>query len=112
MSRELEYLASEAIRGRVSRRTFLGRAAALGVALPVASKLLSSTALAQGPQKGGNLVCGLVGGESTNSLDPATWLSQVPQIFGKCWGETLVYAAPEDGSPRGMLAESWKRPTT
>ncbi len=108
MSRELDHLAIEAIRGRISRRAFLGRAAALGVALPVASKLLSSTALAQSPVKGGNLVCGLVGGESTNSLDPATWLSQVPQIFGKCWGETLVYAAPEDGSPKGMLAESWE----
>ena len=58
MSRELEYLASEAVRGRISRRAFLGRAAALGIALPVASKLLSSTALAQEPQKGGDLVCG------------------------------------------------------
>src|ERR1044071_9317327 len=101
MSRELDFLAREAIRGRLSRREFLGRAAAFGMALPVATKLLSSTALAAGPQKGGDLVCGLVGGESTNSLDPGTWASQVPQIFGKCWGETLVYAAPEDSSPKG-----------
>src|SRR6185436_6725954 len=91
MSNELDFLAIEAVRGRLSRREFLGRAAALGLALPVATKLLSSTALAQGPQKGGDLVCGLVGGESTNSLDPALTLTQVPQIFIKCWGETLVY---------------------
>jgi peptide/nickel transport system substrate-binding protein len=108
MSREIEFLAREAVRGRLDRREFLGRAAALGLTLPVASKLLSSTALAQGPQKGGDLIVGLVGGEATNSLDPATWLSQVPQIFGKTWGETLVYASPIDASPTPMLAESWQ----
>jgi len=108
MTREIEFLAREALRGRLNRRDFLGRAAALGLTLPVASKLLSSTALAQGPQKGGDLIVGLVGGESTNSLDPASWLSQVPQVFGKTWGETLVYSNPEDGSPVPLLAESWE----
>jgi peptide/nickel transport system substrate-binding protein len=108
MSNELEFLAREAARGRLSRREFLGRAAALGVAAPFATNLLSSTALAQGPQMGGDLICGMVGGESTNSLDPAKMLSQVPQVFGKTWGETLVYASPEDKSPTPMLAESWE----
>src|SRR5918999_6428543 len=108
MTREIEFLAREAVRGRLNRRDFLGRAAALGLALPAASKLLASTALAQAPQKGGTLKVGLVGGESTNSLDPATWLSQVPQVFGKTWGETLVYSKPEDGSPVPLLAESWE----
>jgi len=108
MSAELEYLAREAVRGRLNRREFLGRAAALGLALPAATKLLTSTALAQGPQRGGDLICGLVGGESTNSLDPATLASQVPQVFSKCWGETLVYSKPEDGSPVPLLAESWE----
>jgi peptide/nickel transport system substrate-binding protein len=108
MSRELDYLAREAVQGRLNRREFLGRAAALGLALPAASQLLATTALAETPRKGGDLVCGLVGGESTNSLDPGSWLSQVPQIFGKCWGETLVYAAPEGGGPTPMLAESWQ----
>ena len=64
--------------------------------------------LAQGPQKGGDLLVGLVGGESTNSLDPAEQLTQVPQVFTKTWGETLVYAEPEDSSPMPMLAESWE----
>ena len=87
MSRQIEFLAREAVRGRLNRRDFLGRAAALGLTLPVASKLLSSTALAQGPQKGGDLVCGLVGGESTNTLDPASWTTQVSaglrQVLGR-----------------------------
>lgn len=107
MTRELDFLAREAVRGRLNRREFLGRAAALGFTATMASQLLAGTALAQAPQRGGALKCGLVGGEATNSLDPATWLSQVPQIFGKCWGETLVTQKPEDGSPVGMLAESW-----
>jgi peptide/nickel transport system substrate-binding protein len=108
MSNELDFLAREAARGRVSRRAFLGRAAALGVTLPAASKLLTSKVLAQGPQRGGDLVCGLAGGESTNTLDPALWTTQVSQNFGKCWGETIVYADPETSGPAPMLAESWE----
>ena len=95
MSRQLDFLAREAVRGRLSRREFLGRAAALGLTAPLAAKLLTSTTLAQGPQMGGDLVVGMVGGESTNSMDPAKMLSQVPQVFGKVWGETLVYVSPD-----------------
>ena len=32
----------------------------------------------------------------------------MPQIFTKTWGETLVYADPEDSSAVPMLAESWE----
>jgi peptide/nickel transport system substrate-binding protein len=107
MTRQLEFLAREAALGRMNRREFLGRAAALGITAAAASHLLATSALAQTPQRGGALTVGLVGGESTNSLDPATWLSQVPQVFGKIWGETLVYSNPQDGSPVPLLAESW-----
>jgi peptide/nickel transport system substrate-binding protein len=107
MSGKLDYLAREAARGRLSRREFLGRAAALGVTAGAAGTLLSSAVRAQGPQRGGTLRMGLTGGESTNSLDPATFLTQVPQNFGKCWGETIVYQSPEDGSAQPLLAESW-----
>jgi peptide/nickel transport system substrate-binding protein len=107
MSDQLKFLARETVRGRVSRREFLGRAAAFGLSLPAASKLLTSAALAQGPQMGGHLVVGMVGGESTNTLDPAQQLTQVPQVFTKTWGETLVIASPEDSSAVPLLAESW-----
>ena len=108
MSRELEYLSRNVVSGRLSRRDFLGRAAALGIGATFASSLLSSAAKAQTPNKGGTLKMGLVGGESTNSLDPATWLTQVPQNFGSTWGELLVVQSPEDGSPQPVLAESWE----
>ncbi len=107
MSDKLNYLAREAARGRLSRREFLGRAAALGVTTAAAGTLLSSAVKAAGPKRGGTVRLGLSGGESTNSLDPATWLTQVPQNFGKTWGETLVYQSPEDGSALPLLAESW-----
>ncbi|RWM03650.1 MAG: twin-arginine translocation signal domain-containing protein [Mesorhizobium sp.] len=97
MSKELEYLSRRVASGKLSRRDFLGRAAALGVAAPFANSLLSSAARAAGPVKGGTLKAGMVGGASTDSLDPALDASQVPFAFGKVWGETLVELAPGGG---------------
>ncbi|MFA5537886.1 MAG: ABC transporter substrate-binding protein [Gemmobacter sp.] len=108
MNDELRYLLARAAQGKHSRRAFLGRAGALGVTAAMANGLLASAVSAQAPQKGGHLRMGLQGGESTNSLDPATWLTQVPQNFGSTWGELLVLQSPEDGSPQPVLAESWE----
>lgn len=107
MSDELKYLSQQAARGLVSRRDFLGRAAALGVAAPFASSLLSSAVQAAGPKKGGDLVLGLQGGSATDSLDPATFASDMPTLFGKSWGETLTMTTP-DGGVTGQLAESFE----
>lgn len=108
MSKELDFLSRCVAAGKMNRRDFIGRAAALGASAAFANSLLTSAAQAQAPQKGGELKMGLVGGESTNSLDPATWLSQVPQNFGLTWGEHLVVQSPEDGSAQPVLAESWE----
>ncbi len=104
MSKELEFLSRHVGLGNMSRRDFLGRAAALGVAAPFANSLLGSAAFAAEPVKGGTLKAGLQGGEATNSLDPASFLSQVPFSFGKCWGDYLV-RLNRDGSLRNRLAE-------
>lgn len=106
MNDEFRYHLARAARGKLDRRTFLGRAAALGVASATASSLLATAAHAQGPRRGGTLTMGLVGGESTNSLDPALALSQVPQIYGYCTGETLVTVDPS-GNLSPKLAEEW-----
>jgi peptide/nickel transport system substrate-binding protein len=97
MSSELEFLSRYVARGKLSRRDFLGRAAALGVSATFANGLLSSAARAEGPVKGGTLKAGLVGGESTNVLDPALAMTQVPFAFGKMWGELIVELSPEGG---------------
>ena len=108
MSEELRFLSRAVAVGKLSRRDFLGRAAALGVSAAFANTMLSGAARAQAPQKGGALKMGLVGGESTNSLDPAQFLTQVPQNFGSTWGELLVLQSPEDGTAQPVLAESWE----
>lgn len=105
MTQELKYLAARTAAGKLDRRAFLGRAAALGVTGAVANTMLSSSALAAGPKKGGLIKAGLQGGESTNSLDPATWASSVPLTFGRCWGETLVEVNAA-GDVVNALAES------
>lgn len=104
MSRELEFLSHRVAVGKMSRRDFLGRAAALGVTSVVANSLLGSAAQAAGPVKGGTLKAGLQGGESTNSLDPALDTSQVPFNFGRQWGEFLFRLNP-DGSLQNLIAE-------
>jgi peptide/nickel transport system substrate-binding protein len=105
MSRELEFLSHSVISGRLNRRDFLGRAAALGASAAFANSLLASAAQAQSPVRGGVIKGGIQGGEATNSLDPATFLSQVPFNFAKCWGEYLVALAP--GGLENRLAEEF-----
>ena len=105
MSNELNFLSEAVAKGRLTRRDFLGRAAALGVSAAMANSLLAGAARAQSPVKGGILKAGLQGGESSNVLDPALNLSQVNFNFGKCWGELLVELAP-DGSLENRIAES------
>jgi peptide/nickel transport system substrate-binding protein len=97
MSDELAFLSRYVARGKLSRRDFLGRAAALGVSATFANSLLASAARAEGPVKGGILKAGLVGGESTNVLDPALAMTQVPFAFGKMWGEMIVELGIDGG---------------
>jgi peptide/nickel transport system substrate-binding protein len=103
MSKELKYLAARVAAGKLDRRAFMGRAAALGVSGVVANSFMASTAFAA--KKGGYLKAGLSGGESTNSLDPASFATQVPLHFGRTWGETLVETTPT-GEVENRLAES------
>jgi peptide/nickel transport system substrate-binding protein len=107
MSKELNDLSLRVIRGLMNRRDFMGRAAALGVAAPFASQILSGTARAN-PVKGGHFVMGLNGGQSTDSLDPGLAASTVPANVNYGWGEGLVITDPHDGSAQPWLAESWE----
>ncbi len=103
---ELSYLSGLVAKGRMSRRDFLGRSAALGIGLAAAGSLLSTAARAQGPVRGGTIRLGMQGGASTDSLDPGLATNQVAAIVCHLWGETLVWLAP-DGSPIPVLAEGW-----
>ncbi len=104
MTKELEYLSRRVATGKMSRRDFMGRAAALGVAAPMATSMLTTAAKAAGPQKGGVIKAGIQGGESTNSLDPATYASSVPFVNGRTFGDTLVNIKA-NGDLEHVLAE-------
>lgn len=104
MTTELDYLSRRVAAGKLSRRDFLGRAAALGATAAFANGLLTQAAQAQGAVKGGTLRAGLVGGESTDGLDPAEINNQVKGALARCWGEKLV-DVNADGSLRATLAE-------
>ncbi|KIC07582.1 peptide ABC transporter substrate-binding protein [Leisingera sp. ANG-M1] len=107
MNRHMQYLASQAAAGKLSRRDFLGKAAALGFTAVSANLLLSNAAQAAGPQKGGTLRMALQGGSTTDSLDPALTTNQVGLMLIRMWGEPLVELAP-DGGIEGKVAESFE----
>jgi peptide/nickel transport system substrate-binding protein len=78
---ELEYWTEQIKKGRISRREFMGRAAALGVTAAAASTLLTEAGVAAEPKKGGNAKFGLAHGATSDTMDPAAYPdtgSQVP----------------------------------
>ncbi len=107
MSEELKTLGLRVARGQMDRRDFLGRAAALGVTLPTAMQLLSSTALAAGPNKGGKLRLGIGHGSTTDTLDPATYENLYMQVLGGAVHNKLTEIG-NTGDLVPELAESWE----
>ena len=105
MSQELKYLLTQAAKGRISRRTFLGKAAAAGIGGVVANTMLAQAVRAEGPKKGGLIRAGVAGGESTNSLDPALAASEVPFQVNRTWGETLVIEGATGGVEMRLAEE-------
>ncbi len=106
MNDYLKHLAQEAALGRMGRREFLGRAAALGVAALGANTLLATAAKAAGPQKGGTIRVGIQGGSSADSLDPALAANATATSVSRLWGEPLVELDPMGGIWH-RLAESY-----
>ena len=106
MTNPLEQLGRLVATGRLDRRTFMKRAAALGAGVALSESFLARAALAEEPVKGGLLKLGSSGGESTNTLDPAAAASAVPFLNGHQWGDLLVDIA-DDGSVEPRLAEEY-----
>ena len=59
MTDQLKYLANQVTLGKMSRREFMGRAAAFGVTIAAAGTMFASAASAQEPKRGGHLKLGL-----------------------------------------------------
>jgi len=81
---ELEYWTEQVKKGRISRREFMGRAAALGVSAALASTLLARAGVAAEPKKGGSAKFGLAHGATTDTMDPAAYPDTATQV--PFWG--------------------------
>lgn len=98
-------LAALAAEGKISRRDFVARAAALGVG----GSLFADAALAQAktPKKGGTLRVGMEGGSASDSLDPRTYADSVMIAASLALMNGMVEIGP-DGRATGELLESWE----
>ncbi len=105
MSDIINHYVKQAAKGFISRREFIGRLGALGVAAASANSLLASAVRAEGPKKGGLIRAGLQGGASTDSLDPALSASSVTANVLTAFGDLLVEVSPQ-GEIVPRLAES------
>ncbi|MET1028578.1 MAG: ABC transporter substrate-binding protein, partial [Dongiaceae bacterium] len=100
-------LKAAALAGRLDRREFLMRSAALGVTAALSSSVLAGGALAAAtPTKGGTLKLGLAGGSTTDSLDVRTYTDTVAFNVGYQIMNGLIEIDPKN-KPTPELLESW-----
>ncbi len=105
--KELKYFSNLLTLGKITRRDFMGRAAALGVTTALATTLAGKAARAATPKMGGRFRLALTGGASSDDLDPATTLDtyMINVNFGQL--RTCLTEISEYGELIGELAESW-----
>ncbi len=101
--KQLEKMLSQ---GKLSRREFLARASALGLTSLISPALLTASARAMAPKKGGRLRMGLTGGSTTDSLDPAVIEDIMPMIMN-CQIRNSLTEVEYGGKLVPELAESW-----
>lgn len=94
--------------GKLSRREFIARMSAMGLAAAASPLLASMPAMAAGPKRGGRLRLGLNGGATSDTLDPGIQLAMMPQtlVYGTLANSLVEVDA--DGRPVPELAESWE----
>jgi len=104
---ELDYWTQQIKKGRINRREFMGRAAALGVTTALATSLLAREGIAATPKKGGSLKIGVGAGATTDSLDPATYPDNCTGLLGGSTGNQLAVIDAK-GTITPDLAESFE----
>ncbi len=93
--------------GKITRRAFISRVSALGLMAAVSPLLLSRTAEAAGPKRGGRVILGAAGGSTTDSMDPGTLTATMGQTVNQCLRSHLV-EVDYKGEAIPELAESWE----
>ena len=102
-----EELISALHHGVLSRREFVRRMSALGVAAGAAPAFLSGTARAAEPKRGGRITVGVEAAQTKDSLDPTKYYSTANILMGFTVYDSLVNRGP-DLKPVPWLAESWE----
>jgi len=77
-----------------------------GAALPLVGGTSPRLARAETPVKGGHLIAGIAGGGGTDSLDPATFATNMQRNLACQFGNLLMNIGP-GGEMEAELAESW-----
>mgnify|MGYP000644555438 CR=1 FL=1 len=103
---KLELLQRLLSEGRITRREFIARVSALGLMAAVSPALLSGTADAATPKKGGRFIIGITGGSTTDSKDPGTLTSNMNQNVNWQIRNSLV-EIDHNFNTIPELAESW-----
>lgn len=93
--------------GKLSRREFIQRMSVLGVSAAALPALLSNTAQADTPKKGGKITVGVEAAQTKDSLDPTLYYSTANILMGYSVYDSLVNRGP-DLKPVPWLAESWE----
>jgi peptide/nickel transport system substrate-binding protein len=106
ISPDLSALMSIARSARLTRRAFMQGALALGVTAPLATSLWSKAAKSA-PAKGGQFRVGLDDGNSSDSMDPATYNSRFMITMAHTHRNFLTEITPTN-DVGGELAESWE----
>jgi peptide/nickel transport system substrate-binding protein len=101
----LQRLLSE---GRISRRDFIRRATALGLAAAIPTTLLSAEAKAAAPKRGGKLRQALRGGSNADTLFGVLGGGDTHQVNTQWQLLSNVTEVTPDGEVVGELAESWE----
>ena len=103
-SKQLETLLSK---GKITRREFVTRLTAMGIAASISPILLSRSANAATPKKGGRFVMGMAPGHTNDSLDPTTFTENQHYTMGWQLCNNLV-EVDHTGAAIPELAESWE----
>ena len=105
--KEISRLEQMLSQGRITRREFMARISALGLAAAVSPALLVNSARAEKPKKGGHFRLAIQGGATSDPADPALITSTMPQMMNYQSRNTLV-EVDNNMQPVPELAESWE----
>jgi peptide/nickel transport system substrate-binding protein len=105
--KEISRLERMLSQGKITRREFVSRMSALGLAAAISPALLAGTAQAEGPKKGGRFRLAIQGGATSDPADPALITSTMPQMMNYQSRNNLV-EVDHNMAPVPELAESWE----